>query len=174
MSPVGERGGSTRSLTEAEQLLEEHKGNWTALIRDRISAVLLDTGFFHASDLLDLGIPMEHKNAIGAVTGGFVRRGLMEETGVRRSSGDEAGHARKSAVYRITELGREKLAGVRVSDAGRTGADSGHISPDRSAELSMTAEQSPEGPTVPSGRLFEVPEVERPAADFRDPDQRAA
>lgn len=171
---IGERGGTTRSLVEAEQLLEEHKPQWSAVIRDRIATVLVDTSHFHAADLLDLRVPAEHKNAIGAAVGSFVRQGLMEETGVRRSSGDEAGHARKSAVYRITELGRAKLlAGTTANSGDAVGVDAG----------GARSGQPDSGPSIPEGaaeshadapppRLFEAP-AERKSR-YSDPDQRAA
>ena len=174
---VGERGGSFVTFDQAADAIEAAKPEWSTLIRLTIESALIESGFFHADDLVALEIPEAHKACVGAQVSGMISRRYMEETGVRRSTSDPAGHARKSAVYRITELGREKLAGVRVSDAGRTGADSGHISPDRSAESSRpaAAEQNPAGNATlaPAGQLFETPEAKREPG-YIDPDMRAA
>jgi hypothetical protein len=109
---IGERGGSTATLTEAEELMEAHKALWSQTIRLAILESLEIHGLYHADDLLTLGIPADCKNIVGAQTNALVRQGLMEETGERRSTSDPAGHGRRSAVYRITDLGIKKLRPV--------------------------------------------------------------
>lgn len=108
---IGERGGTTVSLEQAEALHLEHRREWSARIRWRIAEVLVDTGRFHADDLVDLDIPADHKNIVGASVGAAVRKGHMVETGVRRRTSDPAGHGRRSAVYEVTERGRKVLSG---------------------------------------------------------------
>ena len=116
MSSVGERGGVTATRDEGFDLAQM-KADWSLAIQCRIKTALLDTGFFHASDLVELGIPPESKNCVGAAVMAAVRRGWMVETGERRASTDRAGHSRKSNVYR-------SLLGVTTS----------HISSSRSVE----------------------------------------
>ena len=106
---VGERGGTVHSVDEARELQEERKPHWSALIRQSILDTLEATGAWHADDLIALDIPADCKNIVGAQTNALLRQGIMAETGVRRSTSDPAGHGRRSAVYRITELGRQKL-----------------------------------------------------------------
>ena len=98
---TGERGGTTTSLEEADRLHEEHRAEWRNRIKWRIVERLVDTGEFHASDLVDLDIPPDVKNVIGSSIGAAMRRGIMIETGERRASTDKAGHGRKSAVYKV-------------------------------------------------------------------------
>lgn len=109
MSSQGERGGTVRSLAEAEHLHDEYKAEWRNRIKWRIVKCLVETGEFHASDLLDLNIPEDCKNVIGSSVGAAVRKGLMLETGERRSSKDAAGHGRKSAVYAANPAAKKAL-----------------------------------------------------------------
>jgi hypothetical protein len=122
---IGERGGSTATLTEAEELMEAHKALWSQTIRLAILESLEIHGLYHADDLLTLGIPADCKNIVGAQTNALVRQGLMEETGERRSTSDPAGHGRRSAVYRITDLGRNKLRPHQGSGESLGGPETG-------------------------------------------------
>lgn len=115
---IGECGGSTATLTEAEELMEAHKALWSQTIRLAILESLEIHGLYHADDLLTLGIPADCKNIVGAQTNALVRQGLMEETGERRSTSDPAGHGRRSAVYRITDLGIKKLRPTDINLSG--------------------------------------------------------
>lgn len=153
---IGERGGSTATLEEAEELLEARKANWSATIRLSILESLEIHGRFHASDLLTLGIPADCKNCVGAQVMAVVRQGLMEETGQRISSPDPAGHGRRSAVYRITEAGSNKL---RHADQGCRG-EGARGEPDAGLGASETV------PRVSSRGQGVVPQTA--------PDQRAA
>ena len=114
---LGERGGSTANFEEGAELVESFKQDWSELIRLEIKNCLLFKGEFHASDLVDLNIPADSKNCVGAAVMAAVRRGWMVETGERRASTDKAGHSRKSNVYR-------SLLGITTS----------HISSSRSVE----------------------------------------
>jgi hypothetical protein len=117
---IGERGGSTATLTEAEELMEAHKALWSQTIRQAIFESLEIEGYFHADDLLTLGIPPDCKNIVGAQVNALVRQGYMAETGERRSTSDPAGHGRRSAVYRITDLGKTKLRPLNQVTAGES------------------------------------------------------
>jgi hypothetical protein len=105
----GERGGTVTSLADAEKLHEQYRFQWRQRIKWRIVKCLVETGRFHASDLLDLDVPDDCKNVIGSSIGAAVRKGLMLETGERRASADMAGHGRKSAVYEVNPAGRAAL-----------------------------------------------------------------
>ncbi len=106
---IGERGGSTPDFETAQELLRQYKADWSLTIKAAIEATLAGTGYFHAEDLLELGVPADCKNCVGAQIQAQLRSGAMRETGVRRATKDPAGHGRRSAVYEITEAGRQRL-----------------------------------------------------------------
>lgn len=99
-----------RSVTEARALQETYKGEWSAAIRASITETLRRKGTWHADDLVDLGVPSEHTNCIGAQVSALVNRGFIVETGRRRAAA-AASNGRKSGVFSITEKGRRELAG---------------------------------------------------------------
>ena len=107
---LGERGGTTSNLAEAERLHAEYKAEWRSKIRWRIVQCLVETGRFHASDLVDLAIPEDCKNVIGSCTGAAKKKGVMLETGERLPSTDTAGHGRTSAVYVVNPAAKKGLA----------------------------------------------------------------
>ena len=122
---LGERGGNTASLDEAQELQEAHKALWSQTIREAILESLDIEGQFHADDLLTLGIPADCKNIVGAQVNALVRQRVMAETGERRSTSDPAGHGRRSAVYRITDLGRTKLRPHQIKGESLGGPETG-------------------------------------------------
>ena len=77
---------------------------------------------------------------LGAVVGGLVRSGCIEETGERRRSGDPASHGRKSNVFRLCVGG------------------SGGVNCASSLTVGTAASREP----GPAGCLFELPDVEKP------------
>lgn len=128
-----------RSVQEARSLQEAHRGRWSAAVRWAIAEELWRTGEFHADALLDLELPDDARNIIGAQVAAATAKGLMEATGERRKSAAKSRNAAKSAVYRITPLGRERFAGLfRESASG----------PSR---------RSPAAPSNPPEQLFEAP-----------------
>jgi hypothetical protein len=98
----------------AQQEASKEKGRWTLIVREHIADTLLSTGAFHADDLHSLGVPQQHKAIIGSQIAAFAARGYMVEAG-RRKCEHKAANGRKAVVYRITKLGREKLADVSHS-----------------------------------------------------------
>jgi hypothetical protein len=106
----GERGGTTSSLAEAEQLHEQYRAEWRTKIRWRIVRCLVEKRRFHAADLVDLEIPEDCKNVIGSCIAAAKQKGLMLETGERLPSTDAAGHRRRSAVYTINPAAAKGLA----------------------------------------------------------------
>ncbi len=122
----GENLSSGRSnqiwKAEARALQEDAKPHWSMIIREGICEVLLKTGGYHADDLDHLGVPDEYRNLIGSQTAKLVNQMWMEEVG-RRKSILPSRNGAKSGIYRLTKLGREKLAGVGA--VGTVGADSG-------------------------------------------------
>jgi hypothetical protein len=122
---VGSRGGNVRNLDEARGLQEEQreKARWTLIVREQIARTLLETGYFHADDLDPLGVPPEHCNVKGSQIGSFRSRGLMEKTGAERKVAHAAANGRKAPIYRITQKGREKLAGISAGVPSPQGTD---------------------------------------------------
>lgn len=116
-SGVGSRGGNVRDLNEARGLQEEQKekARWTLIVREHIARTLLDTGYFHADDLTDLGVPGQHCNIRGSQTAAFVAKGWMKKVGERKCE-HRAANARKAAIYKVTDEGlanlRSLLGGV--------------------------------------------------------------
>lgn len=99
-------------LDEVRGLHEEHKGDWTTIIREHARRTLLVTGYLSAADFLALGVPDEHCNLPGAQIGAWAKAGYMEAIVFKRWS-TEAKASRKSGkywVYRITTKGKQKLS----------------------------------------------------------------
>lgn len=152
---VGERGGKTATLEAGIALVEEHKASLAQSIRADILAWLDQYPSWHR-DNLRVNIPADSKNALGAVVGGLVRAGIIEETGERRPSSDPASHSRKSSVYRL-RLGR----GERRSAEGGGPGNSLRVhkcSPDgeppkvhRTMDRSEAALRQPQQETEPVG-----------------------
>lgn len=106
----GSRSGNVRSVQEARELQEQQKekARWTLVVREHIAHTLLGTGYFHADDLGPLGVPPEHNAIKGTQVASCVNRRLMVKAGERKCQ-HKAANGRKAAIYRITELGRQKL-----------------------------------------------------------------
>jgi hypothetical protein len=117
---IGERGGSTATFEEGQDLIEAQKIHWREAIRTDILETLDVAGEWHADDLITLGVPADCKNVIGAAVGALVNRGLIEETGDRRKSTAPESHGRKSNVYRLTTKGRQKLRPTNQVTAGES------------------------------------------------------
>lgn len=113
MDRTGTRGGDVRSVQEARETQEQsrEKARWTLLIREHLRTTLLVTGYLHADDVADLGVPEPHCNLIGTQFASFTNRKLMVKVGERKCE-HKAANSRKAAIFRITKLGRETLAGV--------------------------------------------------------------
>jgi hypothetical protein len=117
---LGERGGSTATLGDAQDLIDAQKAHWREAIRHDILETLELAGEWHADDLVALGVPADCKNVIGAAVGALVNQGLIEETGERRKSTAPESHGRKSNVYRLTTKGRMKLRPTNQVTAGES------------------------------------------------------
>lgn len=119
---LGERGGSTRSLDEGIELIEQHRASLAQSLRADIVAYLSEHGEWHR-DNLRVTVPADSKNAVGAVVNGLIRSGVIVETGERRKSADPASHARKSNVYRLRRSA--KSGGPGNTDLGDSSVPSG-------------------------------------------------
>lgn len=97
---LGERGGTTATLEAGVGLIETHKPDWAAAVRADILRHLQHHPTWHR-DNLDVPLPADSKNVLGAVVAGLIRAGRIEETGERRASAEPAAHGRRSAVYRL-------------------------------------------------------------------------
>lgn len=56
---IGERGGGFESFEDAAEAMENQKPDWSTLIRATIESALIETGFYHAEDLIPLALPEE-------------------------------------------------------------------------------------------------------------------
>lgn len=90
---------------------EAAKAHWSMIAREGIIEVLKATGAYHADDLDHLDIPDEHRNIIGSQTAKLVNQKWIEEVG-RRKSILPSRNGAKSGIYRLTALGKNKIAGV--------------------------------------------------------------
>lgn len=112
------------ALDEVRGLLEEHKGDWTIIVREHARRTLLVTGYLSAADFTALGVPDEHCNLPGAQIGAYANAGYMEAISFKRWSA-EAKASRKSGkywVYRVTQKGKEQLG--PLTGIGGSGASS--------------------------------------------------
>jgi hypothetical protein len=165
------RSAATPPIQAIREEQEAAKSHWSQIVREGIIDVLRGTGFYHADDLDQLGIPDEHRNIIGSQTAKLVNQKWIEEAG-RRKSVLPSRNGAKSGIYRLTELGREAITGV---DAGTSPpcVDSGDTS-----SAGVPASQGPEGVPVPpdcaSAGAPDPSLFELPSRNYTDPDQRAA
>lgn len=123
---VGSRGGNLRSVGEAREAQEssKEKARWTLIAREHIARTLTTTGYFHADDMAPLGIPEQHCNVIGSQIASYVNRKLMKKVGERKCS-HKAANGRKAAIYRITDLGRDRLVGISTGVPSPQGTEGG-------------------------------------------------
>lgn len=140
---IGERGGTTGTADEGFDVIETFKHTIADQVRLDILGWLGSHSTWHRDDLR-VSLSPADKNVLGAVVGGLVRSGCIEETGERRRSGDPASHGRKSNVFRLCVGGS---GGVNCASSLTVGT--------------AASRESKPGPGV-AGRLFELPEVEKP------------
>lgn len=183
---TGERGGTTTSLPEAQQLIEQHKAQLTAAVRADILDHLHHHGVWHADDLrVDL---TGHRNILGAVVIGLINRGIIRETGERRRSTAPASHGRKSNCYRLTQGGGDGRTQSKqrtsvgqpavISPPGESGGSQlDEMAAAPSLPVEMTGGRNGAehgGETVPAPTLFEMKPDPVPAPGHVDLDQRKA
>lgn len=101
----------TATLQEAKDLHATYRAEYVWAVRVSLAKALLSQPEVHADDV---EVPPDARNVIGTVMASFAARKWMEETGERRTSRRRSTNARKSSVYRITDLGRRKLASTPV------------------------------------------------------------
>jgi hypothetical protein len=159
----GSRGGNVRDLDTARALQEEHKNRWTAAVRQAIRETFLSKGELHADDLAALEIPAEHQSIIGSQIARLVNRKLIVATD-RRKCVHPAANGRKANVYKLTELGRKKLARISagVPTPQGPGGARRHVPCCASTDSGERSEEGPSchGASQPSSepaRLFDPP-----------------
>ncbi len=130
---------------------EAAKAHWSMIVREGIIEVLKATGAYHADDLDHLGIPDEHRNIIGSQTAKLVNQKWIEEAG-RRKSILPSRNGAKSGIYKLTDLGKKKLAGNGVGDDCE---DANSVSGEKSATGVPTSQE-------PGGSCLSLP---APGAD---------
>lgn len=109
-----------RSVAEARALQEDAKAHWSMVADEGIYRYFkanLTGEPFHADDLRELGMPLEHCNVIPSQIAKWVNRGFMVSCGERKSR-IPSRHAAKSKEYRLTEKG---VAHVRKGYASAAG-----------------------------------------------------
>ncbi len=116
---------------------------------------------FHSDDLWHV-IPDQHRGVISLAVMALVNKKLIVSTGVLRKSAIPSRKRSPSQEYRLTELGRNRIAGVegggasgipsRLPDASRSSL---HPGDDSSAAVTGTVEES--SPTLfpESPKLFD-------------------
>lgn len=140
---VGERGGRFATVEQGFGAIETFKHTIADQVRQDILGWLGSHSTWHRDDLR-VSLSPADKNVLGAVVGGLVRSGCIEETGERRRSGDPASHGRKSNVFRLCVGGS---GGVNCASSPTVGT--------------AASRESKPGPGA-TGRLFELPDVEKP------------
>lgn len=106
---VAGRGGPVppRTVAEAVQLFEEHKGDEQHILRVTLLRRCWTTGTAHSDDLRHL--PVTKANGIGAAVNALLQMGLIHQVG-RRASRFPAAHGRTSGVYALTAKGEVQAA----------------------------------------------------------------
>jgi hypothetical protein len=159
------------TLDEVRAQHEESKGRWTVIVREHLNRTLLQTGFISAEDFDALGVPDEHRNLANAQMGGYSSKGYIEPVSWRRST-KASRKSGKIWTHRLTDLGREKLAGVGAG--GLMPQGSGMVS----TGTSLTVSADPGDPSAhhlgdPSSK--ETEGVHKPAPDrFAEVDQEGS
>ena len=111
----------TRTIAEVRSDLEETKAEWQDITEEAIADHFRRHPGqpFHADDLLSLGIPEEHRRSIvGSAIALWVNKRRMEECGRRKSIAPSRNGA-KSNEYRLTEKGRDFIAGDGAGNRSR-------------------------------------------------------
>lgn len=146
----GSHGGNVRSVQEARELQEQQKdkARWTLIVREHIGRTLVETGYFHADDLAALGVPPEHDAIKGSQIAAYACRKWMKAVGERKCQ-HKAANSRKAKIYRVTDLGREKLVGVSTGVRPPQGAE-GSCSPSPLCASADSGEK-PAGSENPEG-----------------------
>jgi hypothetical protein len=108
LTRLGHRGGTTRTLEEAQSLLEGARSDDSERIRSAILRTALQRGEFHADH--SARWPVSQPNQIGAQVNALARMGLLEKRNrhgevEHRKAQAEASHGRASYVWRLTTKG---------------------------------------------------------------------
>jgi hypothetical protein len=103
----------TKTVADARVLHEDAKAHWSMVVDEAILRHFKadPAGIFHADDLESLGIPDDHRNVIGSQIAKWVNRKRMVECG-RRGASVPSRNGAKSNEYRLTERGRDLVAGL--------------------------------------------------------------
>lgn len=109
LDPASDAESPSIAQIRAEQ--ERAKAHWSAIVHEGIVEALRERGEFHADDLIELGIPDEHRNVIGAQVAGVVGKRWMKKTGWRRSTAPSR-HGNGAWIFELTEKGQEAIAGL--------------------------------------------------------------
>lgn len=107
---------------DPDQAFSTHKAVEYQRLKDRILILALGTGEFHADNLADY--QLTERNMIGAAVRAQVGARLLVATGERRAARHKGAHGRTSAIYRLTDAGRQiALDLMRRREAEGDGAD---------------------------------------------------
>jgi hypothetical protein len=115
-----------KTVADARALQEDAKAHWSMVVDEAILRHFKadPTGTLHADDLESLGIPDAHRNCIGSQFAKWVNRGRMVGCG-RRKSEIPTRNAAKSNEYRITQKGRDLIAGPGSESSGEVAPTAG-------------------------------------------------
>jgi hypothetical protein len=127
----------TGSVADARAEQEASEAHWSMTVRECIIDVLKGTGFYHADDIVEQ-IPDEYRRLIGTQTAKLVNQKWMEEVG-RRKSILPSRNGAKSGIYKLTDLGHQKLAGVDSGNGEGTASTTASLAPSTERRESAAA-----------------------------------
>jgi len=165
-------------LDAAIRAQETTKPFWTKRIRETIHEILIRKGTFSANDLASIEIPAIHSGLIPGQVRGVATKGLMRKIG-HTTSTIPTRHGAEIRTYEITDLGRERLAGVGAGMDSPPGAssDPGEEASDIAADSKTGSEvgSEPSSEEAPNSLASSEPvplfDLGQPGR-FTDPDQR--
>jgi hypothetical protein len=163
----------TPAIRRIREGQEAAKAHWSMIVREGIIEVLKGTGAYHADDLDHLGIPDEHRNIIGSQTAKLVNQKWIEGAG-RRKSILPSRNGAKSGIYKLTDLGKSRIAGVegeRSCSSDVAGHGLGHSLD--SGEAGLTGPGSGAGAKASTLEASDGPHV-RPSTSTASPDEQLA
>jgi hypothetical protein len=122
-SPRAAKAHIVRTAPVADVRAEQEaaEAHWSMTVRECIIDVLRGTGYYHADDLIEQ-VPDEYRRLISTQTAKLANQKWMVKVGERKSV-VKARNAAKSGIYKLTPLGREKLAGVGAGNREGTASN---------------------------------------------------
>jgi hypothetical protein len=156
VAPRAARANLVRTAPVADVRAEQEAAvaHWSMTVRECIIEVLRGTGYYHADDLVEQ-VPDEYRRLISTQTAKLANQKWMVKVGERKSV-VKARNAAKSGIYKLTPLGRKKLAGVTAGNQEGTARTADTLAPSTGQAESPGARSFSGGDSGETS-LFEVP-----------------